>query len=326
LRMMLHKGHPILSTAAVALYDINALPLDTSANYVAQPKGGDVTATLVERMSASLKFINCEMYYTDSELTQMQKLLAPCSYASRVAFFNECLGVRNRERHLWGDTPIVKLLAPPSEWQEMTVHVLFEQARAAILHTLKQKAIDPYAVFDRFSMSNTTAASSQTDPTAMTDSAPSESRGITYEQFGRYFEAMRLGFSPANCNEIVRHIDRQHTGLVTMAQIVEALKLPSKEEVNNAVRDHLLRRQMREALRGVKSGFWVCKVCTFVNSGDNTTCVVCDCDMTGRRGCPADKWICSPDKGGCTYFNPKNLFYCEMCGRARPDLSSVRLL
>jgi len=274
-------------------------------------------------MSASLKFINCEMYYTDAELEQMQNVLSPCSYASRVAFFNECLAVRNRERHLWGDTPIVKILAPPSEWQEMTVRVLFEQARAAIVHALKQKAIDPYAVFDKFSICNT---SSQTDATTMTDSSSAEERGITYEQFGRYFESMRLGFSPANCNDIVRHIDKEHTGLVTMSQIVEALNLPTKAEVESAVHDIIIRRQLRDAVRGVKAGYWVCKVCTFVNTSDNTTCVVCDCDMTGRRGCPSDKWVCSPDKGGCTYFNPKTLFYCEMCGRARPDLSSVRLL
>jgi len=320
LRMMLHKGHPILSMAAVALYDINAMPLDSSANYLPQPKVSDAASTLVERMSASLKFINCEMYYTDSELEQMQLLLSKCSYPSRVAFFNECLGVRNRERHLWGDTPIVKLLAPPSEWQEMTIRVLFEQARAAIVHALKQKAINPYAVFSRFSMTNLSASQGELSESAAC------ARGISYEQFGRFFESMRLGFSPANCNDIVRHIDKEHKGIVTMDQIVTALNLPTKAEVEAAIHEHDLRRQMREAIRGVKAGYWVCKVCTFVNSGDNMTCVVCDCDMTGHRGCPPDKWICSPEKGGCTYFNPKTLFYCEMCGRARPDLSSVRLL
>ena len=27
--------------------------------------------------------------------------------------------------------------------------------------------------------------------------------------------------------------------------------------------------------------------------------------------------------GGCTFFNPKNLFYCEVCGRVRPDLANI---
>jgi len=325
LRMMLHKGHPVLSNAAIAVYDVNGLPLDSSANYMPQEKSESVTATLVERMSSCLKFINCEMYYTDSELEQMERVLSSCSYAARVAFFNECLGVRNRERHLWGDTPIAKLFAPPSEWRKLSVRVLFEQARAAIVHAIKHKSIDPYSAFVRFSVAN--AAQHEHDHTAMTDKdQTAEIGGITYEQFGRYFESMRLGFSPANCYDIARNIDEEHTGLVTMAQIASTLKLPTSAEVEAILHELAVRKQLREAARGVKAGYWMCKVCTFVNSSDNAICVVCDCDMTGHRGCPPDKWVCSPDKGGCTFFNPKTLFYCEMCGRARPDLSSVRLL
>ena len=137
---------------------------------------------------------------------------------------------------------------------------------------------------------------------------------------------MRLGFSPANCYEIAKYVDSAHRGRVTMAQVARALGLPTAGEVQQTIRDRLLRQQLREAVRGVKLGCWQCKVCTFVNSGDSTTCVACDCDWTGRRGCPPDKWVCAAEKGGCTYFNPNSLFYCEMCGRARPDLASVRLV
>merc|ERR1711988_1699259 len=42
------------------------------------------------------------------------------------------------------------------------------------------------------------------------------------------------------------------------------------------------------------------------------------------RRCPPDKWECSVAQGGCSYFNPKTLFYCDMCSKARPDLSAVR--
>jgi len=326
LRMMLHKGHPVLFTAAMSLYDINGFQLDSSANYLPQLKGEGVEATLVERMSACMKFINCEMYYSDSELKQMEALLSSCSYASRIAFFNECLGVRDRERHLWGDTPIAKLFTPASEWQQTFVRVLFEQARAAIVHVLKQKAIDPYAAFTRFSVANGAQQELPKTSAAGSSSGDLESRGITYEQFGRYFESMRLGFSPANCYDIARHIDEAHSGFVTMNQIATTLKLPTPAEVDAIIREHMMKKQLREAIRGVKSGYWTCKVCTFVNSSDNATCVVCDSDMTGRRGCPPDKWVCLPEKGGCTYYNPKTLFYCEMCGLARPDLASVRLM
>jgi hypothetical protein len=44
----------------------------------------------------------------------------------------------------------------------------------------------------------------------------------------------------------------------------------------------------------------------------------------GVRVCPPDKWECSVAQGGCSYFNPKTLFYCDMCSKARPDLAAVR--
>lgn len=306
LRLMLHKGHPVLADAAVALYDVEAQQLDASQNSINLPTSTDDGPTLAQQMSTCLKFLNCEMYYTDKELALLEGVFASCPYAARVAFFNECLGVHSRERHLWGDTPVARLFAPRDEWQQLAVRVLLEQARAAIVHAVRHKATDPYAVYARIAV----------EPTD----------GITYEQFEHFFEAMRLGFSPANCYEIAKHVDTAHTGRITMAQIAQALSLPSVAEVQQTLRQQLIQRQLREAARGVKMGYWKCKVCTFVNSGDNTTCAVCDSDWTGHRGCPPDKWVCAADKGGCTYFNPKTLFYCEMCGRARPDLSSVRLL
>ena len=47
---------------------------------------------------------------------------------------------------------------------------------------------------------------------------------------------------------------------------------------------------------------------------------------TGQRVCPPDKWECSVERGGCSFFNDKAQFYCDMCNRARPDLGTVRFL
>ena len=43
----------------------------------------------------------------------------------------------------------------------------------------------------------------------------------------------------------------------------------------------------------------------------------------GVRVCPPDKWECSVAKGGCSYFNPKTLFYCDMCSKVRSLPSAV---
>lgn len=64
----------------------------------------------------------------------------------------------------------------------------------------------------------------------------------------------------------------------------------------------------------------------FVIFKKDTTCAMCESGWTGRRECPRDKWVCSPEKGGCTYFNSKSQFYCEVCNRARPDLAGHRLV
>ena len=34
--------------------------------------------------------------------------------------------------------------------------------------------------------------------------------------------------------------------------------------------------------------------------------------------------MCAGELGGCTFFNPKTSFYCEMCNRARPDTASLK--
>lgn len=65
---------------------------------------------------------------------------------------------------------------------------------------------------------------------------------------------------------------------------------------------------------------WMCANCTYFNSVNSTTCVVCEYGWTGRRECPPDKWACD----GCTFFNPRSMFYCDVCNKARPDLACNR--
>ena len=70
--------------------------------------------------------------------------------------------------------------------------------------------------------------------------------------------------------------------------------------------------------------FSQCQNCTFINDIRQTTCQMCELGWSGRRECPQGKWMCAVEDGGCSFFNPTSQFYCEMCNRARPDLSSVR--
>lgn len=95
---------------------------------------------------------------------------------------------------------------------------------------------------------------------------------------------------------------------------------------------------------------WQCPVCTFINDTRATpVCTVCLANnpnplvdrakaTSGGAGggaydpmmgdvswdCPEGYWVCSVEHGGCSKFNPNNVFYCQVCEKARPNLASVR--
>lgn len=85
---------------------------------------------------------------------------------------------------------------------------------------------------------------------------------------------------------------------------------------------------------------WQCPACTFINATRRqTVCSVClgpnlqpfvqgtpmGCAADGLSwACPEGYWICSVEHGGCSKFNPDNVFYCQVCEKARKNLASVR--
>lgn len=108
---------------------------------------------------------------------------------------------------------------------------------------------------------------------------------------------------------------------ITMLEYRQTFGIPDENELAARlldVKDAAARDQ------GPRGATWRCNNCTFINSIHNNTCVICELGWTGRREVPPDKWICAGENGGCTFFNAKTQFYCEICNRARPDLASVR--
>mmetsp|Transcript_38587 Transcript_38587/g.119257 ORF Transcript_38587/g.119257 Transcript_38587/m.119257 type:complete len:640 (-) Transcript_38587:150-2069(-) len=85
---------------------------------------------------------------------------------------------------------------------------------------------------------------------------------------------------------------------------------------------------------------WPCPTCTFINEGTSRYCAMCNTDsgrdvggadaaasaaaLTGHMEVPEGYWVCAPEKGGCSKFNPNSQFYCEVCDRSRPDLATLR--
>eukprot|EP00658_Telonema_sp_P-2_P044374 TRINITY_DN3223_c0_g1_i3.p1 TRINITY_DN3223_c0_g1~~TRINITY_DN3223_c0_g1_i3.p1 ORF type:complete len:229 (-),score=64.80 TRINITY_DN3223_c0_g1_i3:17-703(-) len=90
---------------------------------------------------------------------------------------------------------------------------------------------------------------------------------------------------------------------------------------------------------------WNCRTCTYYNEATATQCGVCNADhpnppkkqdaapgapaATGTgsfmgRAIPDGYWVCSPEHGGCSLFNPNSLYYCKECDKARPSLATLR--
>jgi hypothetical protein len=275
LRRLVHLKHTVLGQAAVALHTVDGRLVDKSDNYWPAPATAPGTAKLTEQSLLCMRFFNCEMYF-------------------------------QRDRHLWGDTPLARLFAPQEEWRLLPARAVVEQARVAIKRAIASRGVDPYDVFARLDADHDGA--------------------VTYEQVQRLFEWLRLGFSPGDCYEVARMADPQGSGLVTLAQLQNVLALATPDTVSAQLRELELKRQVRQALKGATVGRWQCRNCSYINVPTDTTCAICEYGWTGQRECPRDKWVCASEKGGCTFFNPKSNFYCEMCNRSRPDLANIRLL
>lgn len=231
-------------------------------------------------------------YYTDDELQLLLHALVDANVGDRAVFFAECLRLRRRERNLWEDTPLAKVFTERKEWHMLRARALVQQVKSALA---ARKALDCRRVFLRFDTDGDDA--------------------LSYEELQRAMQAMQLGFSPRVLAEIVRLADATNSGKVTLDEFVEAFQVPvfvPPEE----------QKQPEEAT--AQPTMWTCNNCTFLNSVFEASCGMCNLGWTGQREVPNGFWMCSGERGGCTFFNPDKHFYCEICNRARPDLASVR--
>ncbi len=163
-----------------------------------------------------------------------------------------------------------------------------------------------------------------TSPTSGVKRQRSEALG--YSDLRSLLEGLKLGFSPGQLTSAIRSIDKGRTGSVPLQQLVDQLGLRDVLAVaESSLARKSLAQELEDAERVSQRHAWVCGNCTFINEGTVTSCAACELDSLGQRSCPPDKWVCLVTEGGCSFFNRRSLFYCEVCSRARPDLRSVRL-
>lgn len=284
IRRIIHANQSSLRKSGLALRDVEGNVVDV--NGLSQVGSRDVSIAI-----QCFRFFNCEMYYTNKELELLLDGLQRCPIADRKGFFSECLRLRKRERRLWADTPLAKVLTDKEEWGTLKGRSQIQQVETAIR---SKRGLQTRRVLARFDTDNDGV--------------------LNYEELIRAFGAMNLGFSPRDLSDIVRLADQDNRGRVSIEQFVSTFNVP--EDVEHTV--------VMEEKDDTEPVTWTCSNCTFVNSVYENTCAMCDMGWSGKREVPKDKWMCAGEMGGCTFFNPDSQFYCEICNRSRPDMASVR--
>jgi hypothetical protein len=312
IRLILHTNQSALSWAGIALRTADGALIEASTRFLAaeralkdindetdinddhKKRNSRQSATdLVDTCVQCLRFVNNDMYFTPREIELLQTAFRSSPVSDRIRFFEDCLRLRRRERHLWGDTPLAQVFTEEGERHLLRVRTLLQQMKEAIRRAIKKRRIDPIAAFSRH----------DTD----------HDGSLSYTELQQVVSSICLGFSAGDIADVVRFCDRNADGLVPFEDYLEMFDLTMDMVPEESV-DGGTRRAER----------WQCTSCTYVNFASDKGCYVCGYGRDGHLLVPPKKWMCDVSQGGCSFFNDETQFYCEQCDLARPSLASVR--
>jgi len=137
---------------------------------------------------------------------------------------------------------------------------------------------------------------------------------LSFSELQRLLEQLNLGFSSNDICEVVRLCDTDEDGKISLDDFASSLEL----NLDSGDMDEENQNANQTKTR------WMCSNCTYMNWPDDSICVMCNYGWEGNLRPPADKWLCDPTKGGCSFFNDKTTYYCDMCNRSRPDLATTK--
>jgi hypothetical protein len=317
--------------------------LDESAKFRSLRRGGG-GAQAVETALMCLRFVNCDMYYTDEELEMLLVGLKDAPSPDRAAFFAACQRLRRRERRVWSDTPLARVFTAKSEWHLLHVQALIQQMSSALLQR-KAAARDLFVRFADASPATTAASSSSSSSSSRNSNADTAATSMDEDGNGsggsiaqpkaltlglaglqRLCVTLRLGFSPADVASVASAADTTGEGRLTVPEFAKLFSIPEEHALDDP-------RHGAAAAGGGGGGgdnddeedwtapkTWDCAQCGYRNPAHEIMCEMCGYGWAGKREVPPDKWACDT----CSFFNPKTQYYCDICNRARPDLSTIR--
>jgi Ca2+-binding EF-hand superfamily protein len=103
-------------------------------------------ANQVEVENQCFRFLDCDMYYTDSQVGVLVKSLQSTRERDRRIFFERVMGCRRRMRRKWEETPVSKVFTTSDEWKLLKQKALMQSIREVI----SEKGILFYDAFRMF--------------------------------------------------------------------------------------------------------------------------------------------------------------------------------
>jgi hypothetical protein len=208
----------------VCLRTIEGLVLDRSPTFLPARPESRVEAEVKANLQA-LRFLNCEMYYTDEEIELLLRSLEAIPLDQRASFFDCCQRLRRRERQVWGDTPLAKVFTAQSDWKHLHVRSLVHQLG---LELQRRQLGSNYLVqtFGEASDGRDRSVGRSSEELAPRDkSEPAAERIISVTALQRMCIHLKLGFSPADISLIAQAIDEKGEGVIGAQQLSRVLNI-----------------------------------------------------------------------------------------------------
>merc|ERR1711879_32233 len=231
-----------------------------------------------------MRFLNCEMYYTEDEIDALIYALRDVPLDMRATFFDDCQRLRRRERQVWGDTPLAKVFTAKSDWKHLHMRALMHQMSLE----LQRRQLGSLYLMDLFGEREEGGESF-----------------LSVTALQRMCITLKLGFSPADVSLIAQAFDERGDGRITADHLSTVFRIPmdTPESV-----------QAENATQPEGPATWSCLNCGLSNPSFEIMCERCGFGWTGKREVPPGKWECHT----CSFFNEDDRFYCDMCSASRP--------
>jgi len=292
IRRILHTQHPVLLTCNLALHTVYGRIIDKSPGYCSEITTTSATAPMKEpaftRLNIALQcviFVNCEMYYSPTELEVLEYALAATTHEQRKRFFVRNLQLRRKQRNVWLDTPIAKFFTPAEEWAHLRDRATMEKVCYAVAEAIKRQGFNPYKFFEE----------------ADTD----HDGHLSGDEALYALKSMNLDLSFTDYFSIAQLFERNEKGLISLPSFVDALNLPTEEALAERMRQHIP----------------PCSFCAHINEdiSNNNCCELCYTPLSNAQyetdmSHSVTDWVCT----NCTLRNKGEHQCCKACYFVNP--------